>query len=214
MEPSNPTNGQPFIYRIMDAFGVKHQVVPVNHTHRDLVGQTVSIVINENEIELTLDELPNILRAISDPDSMPTANSDKLVTSGGVKAALDGKQGTLTFDTTPTAGSNNPVTSGGVKAALDNITSIRVYNAQASAKPLIEDLFGDSNLAKVDAGIINHTGADSSIADLLSLSSGHTLVLPDNAPSIPNGKMVVLHIYRLPTQGNFLIGVGDIYTIE
>ena len=118
MEPSNPTNGQPFIYRIMDALGVNHQVVPVNHTHRELVGQTVSIVINGHEIELKVSDIPNILRAISDPDSMPTANSDKLVTSGGVKAALDGKQGTLTFDTTPTAGSNNPVTSGGVEKAI------------------------------------------------------------------------------------------------
>ena len=133
MEPSNPTNGQPFIYRIMDAFGVKHQVVPVNHTHRDLVGQTVSIVINGHEIELEVSDIPNILRAISDPDSMPTANSDKLVTSGGVKAALDGKQGTLTFDTTPTAGSNNPVTSGGVKTALDGKQDALTFDSAPTA---------------------------------------------------------------------------------
>lgn len=53
-------------------------------------------------------------------DQSPTANSTNLVTSGGVKAALDGKQDALTFDATPTEGSNNPVTSGGVKAALDS----------------------------------------------------------------------------------------------
>ena len=75
-------------------------------------------------------------------DSTPTASSNNMVTSGGVKAALDGKaaashnhdasnitSGTLpvarggtgntAVDTTPTANSTKMVTSGGVKAALD-----------------------------------------------------------------------------------------------
>lgn len=52
-------------------------------------------------------------------DTTPTANSDNLVTSGGVKDALDGKQNTLTFDAIPTDSSTNPVTSGGVNAALN-----------------------------------------------------------------------------------------------
>lgn len=52
-------------------------------------------------------------------DSMPTADSNNPVTSGGVKTELNKKQDNLTFDSTPTAGSTNPVTSGGVKAALD-----------------------------------------------------------------------------------------------
>ena len=52
-------------------------------------------------------------------DEAPTEGSTNLVASGGVKAALDAKQGTLTFDNAPTAGSNNPVKSGGIKTALD-----------------------------------------------------------------------------------------------
>lgn len=75
-------------------------------------------------------------------DSTPTANSTKMVTSGGVKTALDGKSntghkhdagditsgtlpvarggtGNTSVDTTPTANSTKMVTSGGVKAALD-----------------------------------------------------------------------------------------------
>ena len=52
-------------------------------------------------------------------DYTPVANSSNLITSGGVKAALNAKQNTLTFDNTPTAGSTNPVTSGGIKTALD-----------------------------------------------------------------------------------------------
>lgn len=54
----------------------------------------------------------------SSVDTAPTANSTKMVTSGGVKTALDAKQDTLTFDTAPTQGSDNPVTSGGVYEAI------------------------------------------------------------------------------------------------
>ena len=58
---------------------------------RTLVGQTISLVINGQEIEIESSDVPNLIRALSDPDSTPTANSENLVTSGGVKAALDGK---------------------------------------------------------------------------------------------------------------------------
>ena len=51
-------------------------------------------------------------------DTTPTISSANLVTSGGVKAALDGKQDALTFDNVPTSESNNPVKSGGVYTAL------------------------------------------------------------------------------------------------
>ena len=70
-------------------------------------GPTVKASITNSNVD-------NLARALEDPDTSPTVNSDKLVTSGGVKAALDGKQDALTFDTTPTADSTNPVTSGGV----------------------------------------------------------------------------------------------------
>lgn len=58
-------------------------------------------------------------------DSTPTASSNKPVTSGGIKTALDTKQptyaaGASSWDTAPTASSTKPVTSGGVKTALDN----------------------------------------------------------------------------------------------
>lgn len=68
MTPSNPSNGNPFAYNVQDAQGVKHQIVPVNHTH-------------------TLSEISDYPGS----ESTPTAGSSKLVTSGGVKTALDGK---------------------------------------------------------------------------------------------------------------------------
>lgn len=54
-------------------------------------------------------------------DVKPTANSTKLLTSGGAKAALDEKQDVLTFDSVPTQNSNNPVKSGGVYAEVNSL---------------------------------------------------------------------------------------------
>ena len=113
-------------------------------------------------------------------------------------------------DSTPTANSDNLVTSGGVKDAIDNAIAIRY----SSAKPLIEEIFGVANLQKVDCCILNSTGSEASITDLFHISVGQTLLLPDNAPTIPNGKMTLLHIYRTATQGHFIVSIGGIYTVE
>ena len=53
-----------------------------------------------------------------DADAQPTEDSQKPVTSGGVYAALETKQNTLTFDDEPTDGSNNPVKSNGIYDSL------------------------------------------------------------------------------------------------
>ena len=86
-------------------------------------GQVIFAIKNEggsfNTATLDNANLANLNRALEAPDSTPTANSDNLVTSGGVKAVLDQKMNIITIDNTPTASSNNLVTSGGVKAALD-----------------------------------------------------------------------------------------------
>lgn len=40
-------------------------------------------------VEIRNDNIQNLRRALTNPDSTPTSNSNKLVTSGGVKAAID-----------------------------------------------------------------------------------------------------------------------------
>lgn len=125
MKPSNPTNGQPFIYRIKDASGVKHQVVPVDHTHRELVGDSISLFVGGTEIEIELFDVPNLLRALSDPDSVPTANSNKLVTSGAVYTGLSGKMDNRKFDSDPTLNSTKLVTSGNIRKAMNAVGAIQ-----------------------------------------------------------------------------------------
>ena len=126
MTPSNPTNGQPFIYCIMDALGVKHQVVPVDHTHRELVGDSISLFVGGTEIEIEPSDVPNLLRALSDPDSVPKANSNKLVTSGGVYNALAGKMDNRQFDSDPTLNSTKLVTSGNIRKAMNAVGEIQI----------------------------------------------------------------------------------------
>lgn len=43
----------------------------------------------EKQVLLTVSKMDNLDRAISNPDSAPAASSDNLITSGGVKAAID-----------------------------------------------------------------------------------------------------------------------------
>ena len=52
-------------------------------------------------------------------DNAPTSGSNHPTQSGGVFAALAGKQAALTFDNVPTSGSNNPVKSSGVYTAVE-----------------------------------------------------------------------------------------------
>ena len=204
MTPENPDNNKPFIYRIADALGVNHQVVPVNHSHRDLVGESISLVINGNEINLTTEDLPNILRALSDPNTVPTANSDKLITSGGVYSALAGKMDNRQFDSEPTLNSTNLVTSGVVKAAL-NMKANTVHTHVASQVEGVMPYY-----VTYDGNLIN-------LDDILTEPHTMRRLIIENAESssfdIVTGiftsqtENLVIHINNTPEQ--FVVGPGD-----
>lgn len=145
--PFNHTHSQDEVEGLIAALNSK---APINHGH-DFIGEDTeesyaNVTASEGQVhievrnqsgggecEITPSNIGNFIRALEDPDSTPTTNSDKLVTSGGVKAALEGKQNTLTFDSTPTAESTNPVTSGGVKAALDGKQDTLTFDSTPTA---------------------------------------------------------------------------------
>lgn len=83
---------------------------PAEHTHISIKNGSYAIVVDpdgevsigctsivigiegeQEDIEILRSNVANLRRALQDPDSTPTANSDKLVKSGGVAAALSGK---------------------------------------------------------------------------------------------------------------------------
>lgn len=132
MTPENQNNGNPLIYRFLDSLGILHQVVPVEHTHRELIGQSVSLIVGGTEVEIETSDLQNLIRALADPDTTPTASSDKLVTSGGVYSALAGKMDNRQFDSDPTLNSTKLVTSGNIRKAMNAVGEIKI-------KGVIED---------------------------------------------------------------------------
>ena len=204
MTPENPDNDKPFIYRIADALGVNHQVVPVNHSHRDLVGESISLVINGNEIELTTEDLPNILRALSDPNTVPTANSDKLITSGGVYSALSGKMDSRQFDSEPTLNSTNLVTSGVVKAALDR----KANNVHTHVASQVEGVM---------PYYVTYDGNSINLDDILTEPHTMQRLIIENAESssfdivaglfTSQTENLVIHINNTPEK--FVVGPGD-----
>lgn len=72
--------------------------------------------------------------------------------------ALEGKQGTLTFDTTPTSASTNPVTSGGIYTALSGKQDTLEYDASPTS--------GSTKMVK-SGGIYNAISA--SVADKVEM---------------------------------------------
>lgn len=227
MTPSNPTNGQPLIYRIMDALGVSHLVACINHTHEqseveglttalnskapinhshDSIGEdtdesyadvtanegTVHIEVRNQsgggECEITPSNIGNFIRALDTPDATPTTNSDKLVTSGGVKAALDGKMDNDTV-IIPTGAIAKPipqhVTVDGGTGLFDIDTLFDVGNSAA-----------DLGMARVL--LVNDIGQD----EVANLIESREYDLPIHANShgtaqINQGESVLLTIYKM-----------------
>ena len=98
-------------------------------------------------------------------DSTPTAGSTKMVTSGGVKNALDaveleiaGKQDELTFDIAPTQGSTNPVTSDGIYNAISQ-AGVGVVSSVFNRVGQIVAADGDYN-----AGQVTYSGSASGLS--------------------------------------------------
>ena len=101
------------------------------------------------------------------------------VKSGGVYAALQGKQPTLTFDDEPTEGSSNPVTSAGVHAALagkqSDLTQVPTVSSLLDTDYLF--LERDGVIYKIRASAVLIPSGDS--GDGVETESGDTLLTED-----------------------------------
>ena len=165
-------------------------------------------------IDVTWASIKNLERALLTPDTTPTADSDNLVTSGGVAAALASKMDNKTIDSTPTANSTNLVTSGGVKAALDTkANTTQVNNALADKAPLadtsvvygtlededgvikaidVDDLFQGGN-TQVTLLIENKAGTDVKIEDAFT-SDDQTFAFLTDMVDFPDKTIIACRI--------------------
>lgn len=104
-------------------------------------------------------------------DETPTANSKKMLTSGGAKTALDAKQDTLTFDNAPTENSANPVKSGGVYTANRNIYEVMGKNgAKNLSKPINSTTYNDITVVCDSDGVLTVTGTASASGGRLNMT--------------------------------------------
>lgn len=83
----------------------------------------------EDIVRITESDLINIARAKRNPDETPTTNSDNLVTSGGVAAALAGKAASSHTQAIST------IT--GLQTALDKKVEFGVEKVNANSSPLV-----------------------------------------------------------------------------
>lgn len=179
MIPSNPTNQQPFIYRVADAAGVFHLVAPVDHTH------TISEVAG---LESALSTINTTLSAKANASEVNTALESK-ANASDVQTALEGKQNTLTFDSTPTANSTNPVTSGGVKAALDGkAEQAHTHSAIGDEGSSITVGEGEINIELSDP--VTHSGGELNITVSKLPNLLRAINNPDTAPTANSTNLV------------------------
>lgn len=90
-----------------------------------------------------------------DTDDTLSSTSENPVQNKVVKAALDGKQNSLTFDLTPTENSTNPVTSGGIYSALQNVDiDVDDTLSSSSTNPVQNSVVKAALDTKVDSSVI------------------------------------------------------------
>ena len=213
--PTPHTHSQSEIDGLADALAGK---AAVDHSHADIYnGENNMLSVGEGyidinlsdgesggELNLTVDNLPNLSRALSDPNTVPTANSDKLITSGGVYSALAGKMDNRQFDSEPTLNSTNLVTSGVVKAALDRkANTVHTHVA--------------SQVEGVMPYYVTYDGNSINLDDILTEPHTMQRLIIENAESssfdIVTGlftsqtENLVIHINNTPEQ--FVVGPGD-----
>ena len=207
MTPSNPSNGQPLIFRICDALGINHLVACFNHTHEqsEVEGLPAALSAKANASDMTaaLAGKQNTLTF----DTTPTAGSNNPVTSGGIKTALDAKQNTLTFDNTPTANSNNPVKSSGIFNALgvkvnvsDVMPEFLEYDGQDAIDldSIIADSKGVHRLC-----IQNTSGGTEQFENLFVSSDGRNIHVNINSSAqIDPSYYAIATIYKIDDQAH------------
>ena len=164
--------------------------VSANYDTVEVEGRKFKITLedgngNEDYVEITEEDLVNFKRALQNPDSTPTASSDKLVTSGGVKAALNLKS--------PLADTQVQVHTLEI-GQYGDITGIYV-----------DDLFQSGN-TQVSLIVDNLTGDDVEIDDAFGTYTQNDLSVMDEHTVIPAESIVACRIFKRATPNPYAGG--------
>ena len=246
MTPSNPSNNNAFIYRILDARGIAHQVVPVAHTHSKsdveglestlgtlareiykMIGNQTSLVRckesdgnvqillsisdleqleGERKVIITWQNMPNMQRALIDPDSAPTAGSDKLVTSGGVKTALDGKANSSHTHTVSQISDFNSAVATKVNAGVaDAIRGVAIKDVEITANTTydLDDHMADMKGRQALILLTNADPQEDSIYKYIISGTGIDISFDDSNRKLANGVTYLISIIYMENETTY-----------
>ena len=134
----------------------------------------------DGEAIIDANNIINLQRALLDPDTTPTANSNKLVTSGGVKAALGGK-----------ADTNHTHTPTDVQGVIPSFV-------EWSGQTLDLDTIIDGTLGMVRLMIYNNDSTDTYFGDLFESLEALPIHLNANAATVIASQHYALcNIYKM-----------------
>ena len=145
MNPSNPDNHNEPIMRVVASDDVPRQVVPQNHTHSK--SEIEGLVADLNSLSMSIAaKIPLVVNYTA--GNLPVIKAGGTIEDSGYKPT--DFMPTMTIDQTPTESSDNLVTSGGVKTALDGKASVAdvaltSFSREATEQLNIHTLFEDGH---------------------------------------------------------------------
>ena len=194
-------------------------------------GRNVAFMFDGTATSVSASNAGNLVRALQTPDSTPTANSDNLVTSGGVAAALAEKMDDKTIDSTPANNSDHLVSSKGVYDAINDLgqdmdhylegkADKSVVNAALAVQVhsleidqtygtvtgiYVDNLFQNGN-TQVTLIVDNLTGEDVALQDAFTTNNQNDIAFADERTVIENDSILMCRILKRATPNPHIIG--------
>ena len=151
-------------------------------------------------VHITPDNMENLIRALLTPDSTPTANSNNLVTSGGVASALASK-----------ANTNH------THSYNENGLYVHLYTKNAGDNPLVavaNTIFNNNgNPYLLHIAVKNNTGNSLAINDMI-IGNGTYVIPSETNNSIPDGYIGIIDLYRFTGDSNYYATVSTLFPIS
>lgn len=170
---------------------------------------------------ITWQNMPNIQRALLDPDSAPTASSDKLVTSGGVKTALDGKANSShTHTVSQITDFNSEVHSRVLAGIQEAIRGVDVKNVKVSSSTpfdIDETLAGGTMKNRQTLALVTNEDNDGDLMSAYIVSGGGVdIYFNDDNKKLENGMVYLISIIYseyIDPQGSYFVSVVSEFTL-
>ena len=175
----------------------------------------------ERTAVVTWQNISNLQRALSDPDTTPTANSGNLVTSGGVKAALDGKANSShTHTVSQITDFNSEVHSrvlAGIQEAIRGVDVKTVKVSSSTPFDIDETLAGGTMKNRQTLALVTNEDNDGDLMSAYIVSGDDVDIhFNDDNKKLENGMVYLISIIYsedIDPQGSYFVSVVSEFTL-